>query len=91
MAKAPIKLEGYIGSMKVCNDLILGCNSKTPAFTDLYSKMIFVGIDGLKNPLELKQDDEGFGELICPIAEFSLEHQTIEKKYSQSYSLLLFI
>ena len=84
MAKAPMKLEGYIGSMKVCNDLILGGNSKNPAFTDSYSKMIFVGIDGLKNSLDQNQDDDAFGELICPITEFGIEQQVINKQHSPS-------
>jgi hypothetical protein len=83
MAKAPIKLEGFIGSMKVCNDLIIGTRANTNAISDVYSDMIYVGIDGIKNPLEMKQDDEGFGEILCPITDFSAEQQAIDKKYGK--------
>ena len=82
MAKAPIKLEGFIGSTKVCNDLILGSVPKNASFSDQYSRMIFVGIDGVKNPSEQNQLDDDFGELICPITDFTLEQQMIDKQYS---------
>ena len=83
MAKAPIKLEGYIGSMKVCSDQILGGNTKNPAFSDVYSNMIYVPIEGLRDTkLVEKKEDEDFAELICPLTEFKLEQQTIDKKYS---------
>jgi len=83
MAKAAIKLEGYIGSTKVCNDLILGGYSKNHALSDVYSKMIYVGIEGLKNPEESKEEDD-FGDIVCPITDFTVEQQTIEKKLTST-------
>ena len=83
MSKAPIKVEGYIGNIKVCNDLIVGSIGKSNTFTDAYSKMLYVGIDGIRSTLDPnRSDDEGFGEILCPITDFSIEQQTIERQYS---------
>lgn len=80
MPKAPIKLEGYIGNSKVCNDLILGGNAHDRAFSDVYANMIYVAIDGLKDPnAETKQQEETFTELICPVKDLSLETEVMQK------------
>ena len=80
MAKAPIKLEGYIGNTKVCNDLILGGNSHDRAFSDMYAKMIYVPIEGLKDPsADAKHPEETYEELKCPITDVALEEDVLKK------------
>ena len=82
MQKAPIKLEGYIGNVKVCHDLILGANSKHPAFSDSYGKMLYVRIDGLKNTTSsaAKEDQDNFDEVESPVNETDLEQKFLEKR-----------
>ena len=86
MPKAPIKLEGYIGTMRVCNDSIVGYDSKNVVFTDNFAKMTYVTIDGIRDPAAdaAKADEDNFDELLCPVSDLNLEQQVIEKRFSSA-------
>jgi hypothetical protein len=85
MIHPAIKIEGFFGNVKVCNDLILGEAPHSKSFSDSYSRMAYVKVDGIKSNGDLAETVTSFEPLLCPIADLTIEEQAIAKRNSRSH------